>query len=154
MNMKIKQMNQNAGLTLIESLLAIVIIAIVALGSLSYQYLGVKQDKMALVTLAATRIGQLVLEDWKSTGGVADYSPVPLQVGFQAGTGGSYLITIDGVAFSTSLAYNDIATDAAAGITLRQIAATIRWRSDLGTGTIGSSDPSIVLTTSVRKDKD
>jgi Tfp pilus assembly protein PilV len=146
--------NYAAGLTLIEALLAIVIIAIAALGSLSYQYLGAKQDKTALVTLAATRIGQLVLEDWKSTGGAADYSPVPLQTGFQAGTSGNYLITIDGVTFSTSLAYNDIATNNTIGVTLRQIAATVRWRSDLSQGTVSGSDPSMTFTTSVRRDKD
>jgi prepilin-type N-terminal cleavage/methylation domain-containing protein len=154
MNMKIKQLNHNAGLTLIEAIVAMTIIAIAALGSLSYQYFGMKQDKTALVTLTATRLGELVLEDWKSTGGVAGYSPVPLQVGFQTGTAGSYLITVDGVAFSTSLAYNDIATDTTAGVTLRQIAATIRWRNDMGQGTISSSDPSITFTTSVRKDQD
>jgi len=53
----------------------------------------------------------------------------------------------------TELSWKNIEQDAAAMVTLRQIEATIRWRSDRQTGTLGSNAPTYVISTYVRRDE-
>ena len=57
------------GVTLIEALAAMVILAIAALGTLSYQYHSAKHSHITKLEMTATRTAQLLLEDWKSSGG-------------------------------------------------------------------------------------
>jgi Tfp pilus assembly protein PilV len=64
-----------SGLTLVEVMLASAVIIIAALGTLCYEYLCVDHVRYARAQMTATRIGQLLIEDWKSTGGDADYNP-------------------------------------------------------------------------------
>jgi type II secretory pathway pseudopilin PulG len=147
------------GLTLIEACLAMAMIAIVAIGALSYQYFGIRHLRIAQADLAATRIGQLVLENWKGTGGVnsANYDLTTLGLGFQrptSPTAGNYYITVDGTTYYVWLAYEDKITDSDSGITLRQISATLRWPNNFGTGSVTANDPAVTLITYVRKGQD
>jgi hypothetical protein len=137
------------GLTFIEDVLAIAMIAIVALGTLTYQYYGARHIRIAQVDLTATRIGQLLLEDWKSKGGTNNYDPTSLGLGFTTEVGG-YFLNIDNVTLHIQLASNQTYNEPYAGI-LYQIGTTIRWRSDFGPGAISANSPSLVLTTSVRQ---
>jgi type II secretory pathway pseudopilin PulG len=147
-----------AGYTLVEIMTAVAVSIIVALGTLNYQYYGVRHDRMAQAQLAATRLGQLVLEDWKSTGGDPDYDPTTLGLGFTAigpGETGNCFITLDGQTFYILLVQSNPPApyqDTVAGVTLSQIRVITRWRTDFTRGATVASDPTITLTTYVRRD--
>jgi hypothetical protein len=105
----------------------------------------------------ATRVAQLVLEVWKSTGGDAAYDPLTLDMGFAAAEpeeSADYVITLDRQTFFVQLVRNDVDQDDVAGITLREIRVMVKWRKDYSRGAVVSSDPSLALTTYVRRDTD
>lgn len=136
-------------------MIAAAVTIIVALGTLCYQYHGVKHSRASQAQLIATRVGQLVLEDWKSTGGDPDYDPTELGLGFVDTTGseiGNCRITLDNQSFYLSTQQNDIDQDTVAGVKLCQIRVTVKWRRDYASGATTSSDPEIYLTTYVRRD--
>ncbi len=62
------------GLTLVEVMVAVLIIAIVALGALSYGYHGAGQIRHAREYATAVRIAYFLLEDWKASAGSALYA--------------------------------------------------------------------------------
>jgi type II secretory pathway pseudopilin PulG len=154
--MKSRQVKRE-GFTLVEAMVATSVIVIAAIGSLAYQYFGVKHIRIANAELAATRIGQLLIEDWKSTGGSTEYDPMTLGMDFaapEAGELGAYTITVDGLKMYVFLEYENVAVDDFAGVTLREITVTIRWRSDFAPGGIEDDGPGVVLTSYVRCDRD
>ncbi len=85
-----KQRRQvRGGLTLVEALIAMAVLAIVALGAMGYQYYAALHARIARAQIIATRTAQLLLEDWKSTGdstggGLTTYDPYKLGLGFSA----------------------------------------------------------------------
>ena len=136
-------------------MVAATITVIVALGTLCYQYQGVRHSRISQAQVTATRIGQLLLEDWKSTGGDQYYDPNYLNLGFATPPTGYYgtcMITLDNQTFFMQLDYSDIDHDDVASVTLRQISVTVKWRKDFTQGAIDSDDPTITLTTYVRRD--
>ncbi len=142
------------GLTLVETAIALAVVSISTLGSLAYQYHAARQIRIAQAELAATRIGQLLVEDWKSTGGADNYDPLALDIGFAADPiGGSYIITVDRVKMYVWLVNVDV--DMSFGGTLRQITVTIRWRGNFDDqAPVPGADPLVVFTTYVRKGQD
>jgi prepilin-type N-terminal cleavage/methylation domain-containing protein len=147
-----------AGFTLVEVMVAVAVTIIVALGTLSYQYYGVRHDRLARAQLVAARLGQLVLEDWKSTGGDPYYDPTTLGLGFteiESGETGNCFIVIDDQTFYIQLVQSNPPApyeDTVAGVTLSQIRVITRWRKDFTRGATTASDPTITLTTYVRRD--
>jgi hypothetical protein len=140
-------------------MVSVAIIVIVALGTLCYQYYSVKHSRISQAQVTATRIGQLLLEDWKSTGGALDYDPTSLGLGFTTpspGELGDYLITLDRQTFFMQLVQQlaPIANnpDPVAGVTINQISVTVTWRKDYARGAVSGDDPTITLTTYVRRD--
>jgi prepilin-type N-terminal cleavage/methylation domain-containing protein len=139
------QGRRRRGFSLVETAIAIAVVSIAAFGTLAYQYLGVKHLKIARAEFAATRIGQLVTEDWKSVGGAFGYDPTMLGFGL-VGTYPNYTVTVDGITFSLSLATNIIDTQPYSG-TLRQITTTVRWRNDFSAIAPTANDQILVFTT-------
>jgi len=145
-----------AGFTIVEVMAAVAITIVVALGTLCYQYYSVKHSRAAQAQTTGTRIGQLILEDWKSTGGDPDYDSEELGLGFiptDSGEFGSSLISLDNQTFFANLQRSEIAHDDVAGVTLLELAVTIRWRLDYIRGPISVDDPTVVLTTYARRDQ-
>lgn len=147
------------GFTLIEVMIAVSIIAVVALGTLCYQYYGVKHSRVSQAQITATRIGQLLLEDWKSTGGDPDYDPLSLGLGFASPVPANprhVLITLDNQTFYVQWAQQLVPIannpDPVAGVTLNQLNVTVQWRRDFCHSTPTPTDPEISLTTYVRRD--
>ena len=145
------------GLTLVEALVAMVMVSILGIGGLSYQYLGAKQFRIAHAELTATRTGQLIIEDWKANGAkdIINYDATELGVGFlkpNVGDNSYYTITVDGVNLYLTLSYKDVDVDEDAGVTLRQINVKVQWTN--GQGALSPEDPSITLTTFARLDSD
>jgi prepilin-type N-terminal cleavage/methylation domain-containing protein len=147
------------GFTLIEVMVAVSITIVMALGTLCYQYYGVKHSRASQAQITATRIGQLILEDWKSTGGDPDYDPLSLGLGFASlvpPNPGHYLITLDNqtiyITRTQQLAAVPNNPDTVAGVTLNQIHITVKWRKDYGQGATTVEDPEVSLITFVRRD--
>jgi len=137
-------------------MISVAITAVMALGTMSYQYYSAKDSGVAKAQIMATRVGQLLLEDWKSVSGDPDYDPESLQLGFTttlAGEFGDYKITLGNQTFYMRLQFNDVDRDDLADVTLREINVTVRWRIDYGQGPISTTDPAISLTTYVRRDQ-
>jgi prepilin-type N-terminal cleavage/methylation domain-containing protein len=164
-------------LTLIELMVAMAILAIAALGALSYQYYAAGHARIARAQITAVRTAQLLLEDWKSTGGSEAYDLTALGLGFssrlftpsQWGQGqgeglgsplrsSAYAITVDGLPMLVTLRWEDVAQDTIAEIKLRQIAVIVRFGviDDHGNLTFPESYlehiSSLILTTYVRLD--
>jgi prepilin-type N-terminal cleavage/methylation domain-containing protein len=146
--------SQRHGFTILEVMAAMAIVIIVALGTLSFQYNNVRQSRISEAQTVAARIGQLLLEDWKSSGGDSDYDPNTLRLGFTLVTTNNYVTIppLDYQTFYIQLASQTISTDTVAGVTLLQLSVTVSWRKDFGTGTVSSSDPTLTFTTYVRRD--
>jgi prepilin-type N-terminal cleavage/methylation domain-containing protein len=152
-----------AGFTLVEMMVTVAIIAVAAVGALDYQYYAAQQSRIAQTQIVATRTAQLLLEDWKSTGGSTAYNPVNLQLGFSSavipvdfGMGlalGSilnssiYTITVNDVSMLIILGWSDVATDATSGTTLRRLNVMVRWMQQGGL-----CNSPVILTTYVRLD--
>ena len=138
---------------------AMAIVIIVAMGTLSFQYNNVRQSRTSEAQIAAARIGQLLLEDWKSSGGDTNYDPNAMGLGFVTIiTSTSYKITLDNQTFYIQLAQqlapisSGSNPDPVAGVTLQQLSVTVSWRKDYGNGAVSSSDPTLTFTTFVRRD--
>jgi prepilin-type N-terminal cleavage/methylation domain-containing protein len=143
------QGRRQRGFSLVETAIAIAVIAIAAFGSLAYQYLAEKHLKIARAEFAATRIGEMVVEDWKSQGGAANYDTTLLPTGFGFnGTYPNYTVAVDGITFHISLASVNLVNppDFYAG-TMYQLSATVRYRYDFGADAPGANDPILFFTT-------
>lgn len=156
-----------AAVTLIEIMVAMVVLAIATLGALSYQYHAARHARIARAQIAATRAAQLLLEDWKSTGGSKEYNPTILAVGFSSPlpiptkwtsmssllwaeplNRAVYPITVDEIPMLAVLRWKDVAYDSTAEVRLRQLDVTIRF------GTVDQLEniPPVTLTTYARAD--
>jgi len=77
---KAKQMNtlkakNIAGLTLIEIMVVVLLISVAVLGATSFRMFCVMDAKKADVQINAARVGSMLLETWKGTGGFSSYDP-------------------------------------------------------------------------------
>lgn len=134
------------GVTLIEAMAAMAVLAIAALGALGYQYHLARHMRIARAQVTGIRTAQLLLEDWKSTGGSRDYDPASLGLGFSepikmpsqwsqgVGEGlGSplhdavYGISVDGFSMMVVLRWEDVSYDQVAEVTLRQLSVVVRF---------------------------
>jgi hypothetical protein len=147
--------------SLIEAVIAIAALSVASVGALSYQYHGARQVRIAECQLAVTRVGQLLIEDWKATGADPSYNPSNLNLGFVSsqttsfGSGsGIYTgkITVGGVAMEVRLSLLDAPVEwvpkSGTG-TLKEIMAEVRYTTD---GSAPSANDQILtFTTYVRK---
>jgi hypothetical protein len=162
------------GLTLVEAVVAMAVLAIAAIGALSYQYYAALHARIARAQIIATRTAQLLLEDWKSTGGATDYDPSALGLGFSAklsvpahwndgggaGTilnGGVYAITVDSLPMVVMLRWVDVGFDVSGVAGLRQLCVIVNfgtWNALQAGSTVWPANlEPIVLTTYVRLDE-
>ena len=147
------------GMTLIEVVVATVIISIAAAGALSYEYHAASQTKMASAYAGAVRIGDFLLEDWKANGGSTFYangvpdihSPLNLRMGFVRIAAGVYQVSSNNIPMQVELDRLE-AADYQQLIPLR---VTVRWRNDFANSVIDNTVPSsaIVLNTYARIDQ-
>jgi Tfp pilus assembly protein PilV len=149
------KLHRVGGFTFSEVMIAVALTCVLALGGIGYQYYSIKDSQIAQAQVMATRVGQLLLEDWKSMAGDQDYDPETLQLGFEktvTGEFGNYRITLGNQTFYMRLQFNDVEQDDLADVVLREINVTVRWRWDYARGAIRDTDPVIPLTTYVRRD--
>lgn len=72
--MKSKQGKSRSGLTLIEIMVAIVVIIVGVLGAVMYRYGAALDARKADVHVGASRVALLILEGWKGAAGAVDAS--------------------------------------------------------------------------------
>ena len=158
------------GMTLAEVMVASVVLVVAALGALRCQYYATGHGRTARAQIAAARVAQLLIEDWKSTGGSTEYDPYALDMGFSRaraipdgfttaeGLGavlndGVYAITVDGMSILAMLKYLDVNEDGSASAALRQLAVVVRFAEGDNTADnrLADMDP-VTLVTYVRLD--
>ena len=169
--MVIKRRRFAPAVSLIEAVVATVVLSIATIGAMSYEYHASRNATIARAQIAATRTSQLLLEDWMSTGGSAGYDPASLKLGFSgasaipsgfsdpSGLGiplnnAVYAVTIDDMPMLVMLVRRDIAKDIPTGVTLRQLAVIVEFgtlASDTSAGRLEQIPP-VILTTYVRTD--
>lgn len=161
---------REAGLSLVEVAAASVILVVMALGALRCQYYATGHADVARAETTAARLAQVLLVDWKSTGGSADYNPMDLNMGLSgpiavpadfAGPGGLgavlnnavYAITLNDTSMQMMLKYADVNQDSQAMATLRQLAVIVRFvGGDSRTDDRLTGLPPVTLVTYVRVD--
>lgn len=142
------QGKRRRGFSLVEVAVAMAIISIAAFGSLAYQYLGAKHLKIARDDFTATRVGQMIIEDWKSEGGTTGYNPTTL--GFNiTGTWPNYVIPVDGITLHITLTLPTNADTDPSGYVppLLKLIVTVSWQNNGGSGVPPAGSPSLTFTT-------
>ncbi len=151
--MTIKPRRFAAAVILLEVMVAMVVLAVAALGALSYQCHAAVQARTADIQITGTQIARLVMEDWKSTGGAADYDPASLGLGFVTVfpedsyvdyTGAQlgsklYFLKVDDKLVLTALNYRDIARDDTSAMTLRELTVVAQAGDDFTSGDLSFS---------------
>lgn len=142
--MNVKRQKFAAAVTLIEVILAMSALVIATLGALSYQYHIAIHSRIAKAQVTGMRTAQLLLEDWMSTGGSDEYDLSVLGLGFSTGhpipgewsdddelgsavDDSAASITVDGLPMLVTLRWLDVAEDASAEVTLRQLSVIVRY---------------------------
>jgi prepilin-type N-terminal cleavage/methylation domain-containing protein len=142
------------GVTLIELVVVLLILTIVSVGAVNYQYFGTRMAHRADAEITAARTARLLLDNWKKKGGDENFDPQDLDMGFtQPAKETYYLVTVNQLPMTVMLDWKDIQVDADAGVGLRELEITIQWRLDYQDGEVGDTDPSYVMTTYVRRDE-
>jgi type II secretory pathway pseudopilin PulG len=143
------------GMTLVEVMIAVAIVIIAALGTMCYEYLCIDHVGIARAELTATRIGQLLLEDWKSDGGSLDYNPEDLHMGFSLPDDlpSDCVTVVDGLPLHISMTHSEVDTDSFTGTKLSEISVVVSWKRHFGNGAPADDDPRVALTTYVRRDQ-
>jgi Tfp pilus assembly protein PilV len=147
-----------SGISLIETMNAIVILSIGLIGISGYRYCSTLDAHKADTYIASARIGQLLSESWRGMQGSETYDPVAhLEAGMTitASTGpdapmgytvlGCYKIVLNDNVFFTTLSWKDLNSD------LRVLNVLLIWdQRSQGQNDIDESDRSFELTTYVQ----
>ena len=151
-----KRNEDPAGLSLIEVMLSMLVLSIASLGMMSYHREAGRQTYWARAQLSATRIAQLLLEDWKANGASLAYNPQDLELDFvnineSSDNRGNilkkYQTTIDNLRLHISMIrpINIIMNPF-------PINVVVQWSKD-GGSEIQPDSPSVVLSTLARGDE-
>lgn len=147
------------GFSLLELVIAIVIVMVLAVGGLSYLYHSNVGAKKAEVQATAARMASLLVHSWKGNGGSPTFNPVtayeteftitdspsgpPAAIPDYAGTFtllGNYHIVIDNVNYYAAMSYSP----ATASHPL-VLSVCVAWRVNYAAGAISENDPSVRL---------
>ena len=155
MSFKPKQTGRHRGVTLIEVIVAMVIMVIAVMGAMGYRYYSILDARKARVKITAARIGSMLLENWKGTGGHGEpadaYNPQDIGFGSRlivSGSSGSvmgapggfqsfgaYRVVAEGSNYYAVLSYSDdVATN------LRTLNVALAWPQKYPSGTFTSED--------------
>ena len=168
-----QKMNKIAAFTLVEVLMTTVILSILAIGSLNFQYFAARDTKLAKAQMTATRTAQLLLEDWMSTGGSEDYDPTLLGLGFTSIHDSPddldkysdlgkrlrdtlFLVDVDNIQMLVMLMSKDVVYDESAKVTLRQLSVYISFGAVIEDNKIKEAESAqirpVILSTYIRID--
>lgn len=139
---------------MLELVIASLILGVVSIGAIGYQYHARRMALRADAQITAARTARMILDNWKKTGGDENFDLESLQMGFVKNKKrNDYNVTIEDLQMRVALNWEDIEQDEMAMVTLRQIEAVIQWRSDYQQDEVRDNDPSYIISTYVRKDE-
>jgi prepilin-type N-terminal cleavage/methylation domain-containing protein len=145
---------KSGGFTLLELVITILILSVLSVGTIGYQYLATRMASRAKAEITVTRTARLILDNWKKTGGDENFDLSAVDPGFTPISGqDKFRITVDGLPMVVSIEWQDMETDNVALVTLRQIQTKIQWRLDHQAGEIRQQDPDYIMATYVRRDE-
>ena len=163
--MKDKKSKRCSGLTLIEIIVAAVVIIVAIIGAIAYRYHCVLDARKADVQITAARVGLMLLDGWKGLGGRSSTDPgniydpvefsfagsemkVTTELGPEAPTGynsfGSYLVVVDGEYYYVTLSFQDEPAN-----DLRILHVSVGWPEKYPTGNFSSDDKKVSMSTKV-----
>lgn len=155
MSIKANQKKRRCGLTMIEIVVAMVIIVVAVTGAMGYRYYSILDARKARVKITAARVGSMFLESWKGTGGRSvpedAFDPKNFDFGSKlivSGSGGTavgipggfipfgaYAVSTDGSNYYAALSYSDDA-----GTNLRTLNIAVAWPQKYPSGAFTSED--------------
>lgn len=163
--MKNKTSKRYSGLTLVEIIVAAVVIIVAILGAIAYRYHCVLDARKADVQITAARVGLMLLDGWKGMGGRLSTDPgniydptdfsfggsemkVAVETGPEAPAGyntfGSYIVVVDGAYYYTTLSFMDEpAKD------LRILHISVSWPEEYPTGSFSEDSKKVYMSTKV-----
>ncbi len=149
-----RKIKNSAGFTMVEVIITMAVLSIVSLGAIGYQYHAVQRSKIGEAKMDAARLGSLLLESWKSRGGILNFDPTALNIGIgELDDSNQYKVLIDGIPFYISLITDVIDTNEITGVTLRQLSVFVQWNPDYSDRPPDSSAPGTTFHTYVRQDQ-
>lgn len=164
----INMKNQRKGLTLIEVMVAAVVVVFAVLGAMAFRYVTALDARKADIQISAARVGLLLLEGWKAEKGGNTYNPAndfpasangivivstsaggpAVPTGFTAlGTSGTgqFQIKDNEMYFYATLSYKEVAN------VPRKLNAIVGWRPGAAQGAGGGATQNIKLTAYVNE---
>jgi len=146
-----------SGISLVETMNAIVILSIAVIGATGYRYCSTLDARKADAYIASARIGYLLSESWRGMQGYEAYDPVAhlgAGMAITASEGpdapggytvlGSYEIVLNDITFYATLSWKDLSSN------LRTLNTILVWAQRTHEQTdIDDSDKSFELTTYV-----
>ena len=134
--MSTEQMRRTSGVTLIEVMLAILILSIAVFGASGYRYHATLDARKADMHSTAARIGLLLCESWRGVKGTETYDPtayfaseltittitVPYEFEYTGFTLlGGYAVVLNGANYYAILSWKDVYTG------LRALNVVVAW---------------------------
>jgi prepilin-type N-terminal cleavage/methylation domain-containing protein len=166
--MKTNKTKYNAGLSLIEIMVVVLVISVAVIGATSFKTYCAVDAKKADVQINAARVASMLLETWKGMGGFSSYDP---SLEFPLSTYGSQFAitkTTTGLAEPTGFAplaskyrildkannvnyFVTLSSKAAIASPAEPLAlnATILWRQNYESGNLTGGEHTIQMTTYV-----
>ena len=155
--MSARQLGRRRGVTIVEVMVAITVLAVAAVGASAYRYYSTLDVRRADMRTTAARIALLLCESWRGTGGDINYDPtahlgtdltitsISLPSRFQY-TGftslGAYRFDTDAISYYAFLSWKDVSAG------LRALNVVVAWaQRDTGPATIGDVDKTYSVTT-------
>lgn len=157
-----KKKFRGSGFTIIEIVVAAVILAIVVVAAAGYRYHSTMDVRKAEIQTTATKIALMLLEGWRGEMGLSTYDPVA----YFATSGmtvtkitsggitkpnefdtelGRYRIDTDGVVYYATLSSKAVIPN----VRPQALNVVIGWRLDRGPGNLASTDKVIRMTSFV-----
>lgn len=119
-----KSKHNQGGFSIVEAIVATIIIAIAVLGTMSLRYQSRLDNRRAEVGMAASRLGLMLAETWRGEGGNAAFDPIvtfgsDINIETAAGPNepggftpiGTYHAVLNNIDCYTTLSYKDIYAD-------------------------------------------
>lgn len=136
--MTVKRLKSKKAFTIVEMMVAIVILAVAVIGASGYRYYAAIDARRGAMKVTAARIALLLCENWRGVKGDTAYDPVTyfaseLTISAQPGFDdsgfkdadfallGSYLVVADNVNYYAILSWKDVDTD------LRGLNIVVAW---------------------------
>ena len=142
-----------SGMTLIEVMIAAVVVIVGVLGAMMYRYHSAVDARKADIQMGAGRVALLIMEGWKGASGAEDFDPsndIGLEVlnsadiSISSGSGGIYPVSLTGGTdcfYHAKLIFdNDIDGDGTDDYGIRKLDVHVAWRQSALSGTPSADD--------------